>query len=160
MKTKFATTALILASGLIASTSFAANNAPLTRAGVMADYYSAKAAGNLPVLGESDSFGIAAAQRNVTLSTLTRATVKTDLNAAKTAGNLPLIGERAQMATAPTGANSLTRQAVMTEYAMAKAAGNLPAIGESNNMFMQNIANSQLTSTLTAGRTNTEKTGS
>lgn len=161
IKTKLATTALILASGLIVSTSFAAGNAHLTRADVVAEYYSAKAAGNLPALGESDSFGIAAAQRKATPSTLTREMVKAEFKAAKTAGTLPAIGERAQVAVAPVGASSLTRKEVMAEYYLAKATGNLPAIGERNNLFMQNITNSQPahTQATTAGRI-TGKTGS
>jgi hypothetical protein len=157
MKTKFTTTALILASGLIASTSFAAE--PLTRADVMAEYYSAKAAGNLPALGESDSFGITSAQRDITASHLTRATVKSNFRTAEAAGNLPAIGQRARVDDIRVGKKSLTRQDVMHEYAMAKAAGNLPNIGESKNLFLQNGPNSKPVSNVTAGRSATEKMG-
>lgn len=157
MKTKFTTTALILASGLIASTSFAAE--PLTRADVKAEYYSAKAAGTLPAVGIRDNLSSFPAQMGATPSSMSRATVKAEFRAAEAAGNLPAIGERATVAAVPVGSSSLTRQEVMAEYAMAKAAGNLPNIGESNNFFLKNVANSKPVSTLTAGRSTTEKKG-
>jgi hypothetical protein len=157
MKTKFKTTALILASGLIASTAFAAE--PLTRAEVKAVYFSAKAAGTLPAVGIRDNLSTFPAQMGDSPSNLTRATVKADFRAAEATGNLPAIGERARVANVRVVSSSLTRQQVMIEYAIAKAAGNLPNIGESKNMFLQNDANSKPLSTMTVGRSTTKKMG-
>jgi hypothetical protein len=154
MKTKFTTTALILASGLIASTSFAAE--PLTRADVKAEYLAAKVAGTLPAVNVRDNLSTYPAQMGNTPSSLTRATVKSDFRMAEAAGNLPAIGERARVDDIRVGKKSLTRQDVMAEYTTAKAAGNLPNIGESKNLFLQNDTNSKPVSDMTAGM-NSEK---
>lgn len=96
MNTKFAATALVLASTLIAGTSFAATayqeadrHAPsgpstLTREAVKADYQAAKKAGGLPPAVEGQDYNI----KPVTTS-LTREAVKADYQAAKKAGDLP-----------------------------------------------------------------------
>jgi hypothetical protein len=157
MKTKFTTIALTLASGLIASTSFAAE--PLTRADVKAEYFAAKTAGTLPAVGIRDNLSTYPAQMGDTPSTLTRATVKSEFRMAEAAGNLPAIGERARVDDIRVGKKSLTRQDVMAEYAMAKAEGNLPNIGESKNLLSQNDANSKPVSNVTAGRSTTKKMG-
>jgi hypothetical protein len=157
MKTKFKTTALVLASGLITSTAFAAE--PLTRAEVKAEYFSAKTAGTLPAVGIRDNLSTFSAQMGDTPSNLTRATVKADFRAAEAAGNLPAIGKRARVADVRVGSSSLTRQQVMAEYATTKAAGNLPNIGESSNLYLQDVANGKPVSTMTAGRSATKKMG-
>jgi hypothetical protein len=157
MKTKFTTTALILASGLIASTSFAAE--PLTRADVKAEYLAAKVAGTLPAVGIRDNLSTYPAQTGDIPSSLTRATVKSNFRMAEAAGNLPAIGERARVDDIRVGKKSLTRQDVMAEYATAKAAGNLPHISESKNLFLRNVANTKPASNLTAGWSATKKMG-
>jgi hypothetical protein len=157
MKTKFTTTALILASGLIASTSFAAE--PLTRADVKAEYLAAKVAGTLPAVGIRDNLSTYPAQMGDTPSSLTRATVKSNFRTAEAAGNLPAIGERARIDDIRIGEKSLTRQDVMAEYVTAKATGNLPNIGESKNLFLQNDTNSKPISNPTAGWSATKKMG-
>ena len=96
MNTKFAATALVLASTLIAGTSFAATayqeadrHAPsgpstLTREAVKAEYLAAKKAGGHPPTVEGQDYNI----KPVTTS-LSREAVKADYQAAKKAGELP-----------------------------------------------------------------------
>lgn len=98
MNTKFAASALILASTLIAGTSFAASSyqeadrhAPAgpsmqTREAVKADLLAAKKVGGLPPAVEGQDYGV----RPATTS-LTRAAVRADSPATKKAIELPQI---------------------------------------------------------------------
>lgn len=98
MNTKFAASALVLASTLIAGTSFAQSqyqeadrHAPsaqstLTREAVKADYVAAKNAGGLPPAVEGQDYKVQAAT-----TSLTREAVKADYQATKRAGGLPQI---------------------------------------------------------------------
>ena len=124
MKTKFAATALILASGLIAGNSFAADAGALTREQVRADYLQARAEGSLPPIGEGQVVNAKSAP-----STMTREAVMAEYLSAKKAGTLLPIGE-GQMVQLESAPSTLTREAVKTEYLAAKKAGNLPQIGE------------------------------
>ena len=89
MKTKFAATALILASGLIAGTSFAADSGALTREQVRAEYFQARAEGSLPPVGERQLNNVKSAP-----STLSREAVMAEYFAAEKTGTLPPVGER------------------------------------------------------------------
>lgn len=97
MNTKFATSALILASTLIAGTSFAqtfqeadrhipTGPSTLTREAVKADYRAAKNAGGLPPAVEGQDYNVQSAN-----TSLTREAVKADYQATKRAGSLPQI---------------------------------------------------------------------
>lgn len=98
MNTKFAASALVLASTLIAGTSFAASSyqeadrhatsgpSTLTREAVKADYMAAKNAGGLPPAVEGQDYNVRSAT-----TPLTREAVKADYQAAKKAGDLPQI---------------------------------------------------------------------
>jgi hypothetical protein len=117
MKTRFVTSALIIATGLIAGSSFAADNSGLTREQVRAAYFQARADGSLPAVGER--------QENVNRyapSTLTRAEVMAEYFAAQKAGTLPAVGER-QVTTIQSAPSTLTRDEVMSEYFAAQKAG-------------------------------------
>jgi hypothetical protein len=84
----------------------------LIHAEVMTEYYSAKVAGDLPALGESDSFGVATAQRNANPSTLTRQTVRTELKAVKVAGPLLLEGDHMNLNAQTALSNNQSRAEV------------------------------------------------
>lgn len=109
MKNAFATTALILACGLSATSSFAAYSAPqnslnnvatsaffapsapsvLSRSAVQAEALQAQKAGVPSTLGES-----ATVRETSIPSSTTRAAVKADYLQSQKAGTLPAIGER------------------------------------------------------------------
>jgi hypothetical protein len=120
MKTKFAATALILASGLIAGTSFAADNGALTREQVRAAYLQARAEGTLPQVGDGAVVYVKPAP-----STLTREAVMAEYFAAQKAGTLPQVGDGAVSYVKPAP-STLTREAVKAEYFAALKAGTLP----------------------------------
>jgi hypothetical protein len=124
MKTKFVTSALILASGLIAGTSFAADNVALSREQVRADYIQARAEGSLPAMGDAPVFYVKAAP-----STLTRDAVTAEYVAAQKAGTLPAQGDR-QVVVVKSEHSTLTRAAVRAEYVAARLGGTLPQVGE------------------------------
>jgi len=108
MKNVFATSALILACGLSASSSFAAYTAPQTRLNTQAtsSYFEASAP-----------------------SVMSRAEVKAELSAAQKARTLPAMGEGVNVreTTAPS---TLSREAVRAEFLQAQKAGTLPAMGD------------------------------
>ena len=108
MKNVFATSALILACGLSAGSSFAAYSAPQTR---------------LNTHDTSSYFASSAP------SVLSRAEVKADFNNGQKAGNLPAMGESVNVreTAAPS---TLTRDAVRTDFLKAQKAGTLPAMGD------------------------------
>jgi hypothetical protein len=124
MKLKFTATALILASGLIASTSFAADSGTLTREQVRAEYFQARAEGSLPQVGEGQLNNIKSAP-----STLTREAVMTEYFAAEKAGTLPQVGE-GQLNNIKSAPSTLTREAVMAKYFATEKAGTLLRVGE------------------------------
>ena len=108
MKNVFATSALILACGLSAGSSFAAYSAPQNR---------------LNTHDTSSHFAPSAP------SVLSRAEVKAEFSNARKAGNLPVQGESVNVreSTAPS---TLSRDAVRAEYLKAQKAGTLPAMGD------------------------------
>ena len=134
MKTKLTTTALILASSLIAGFSHAESSG-LTREAVMAEYYAARQAGTLPKTSDHD-FGANWIPAQTTVpSTLTREAVMAEYYAARQAGTLPKTGDHdfgANWIPAQTTVPSaLTREAVMVELYAARKAGTLPKTGSS-----------------------------
>lgn len=99
MNTKFAASALVLASTLLGGTSFAQSHyqeadrhvssgatSTLTREAVKADYVAAKNAGGLPPAVEGQDYKVRSAN-----TSLTREAVKADYQASKRAGGLPQI---------------------------------------------------------------------
>lgn len=113
MKTKFAATALILASGLLAGNSFAADNGPLTREQVRATVLQARADGSLEQMNEGVKNAFKAAK--ATPSAVTREAVMAEYYAAQKAGTLPQIGEFGALAAEPAFVSTRTRAEVRTE---------------------------------------------
>ena len=120
MKTKFAATALILASGLIAGTSFAADNGALTREQVRAAYLQARAEGTLPQADNGQVIYVKPAHNS-----LTREAVTAEYLAARKAGTLPQ-ADNGQVSYVKPAPSTLTREAVRAEYLAAWKAGTLP----------------------------------
>jgi hypothetical protein len=125
MKTKFVTSGLILASSLIAGTSFAADNVTLSREQVSAAYLQARAEGSLPAMGDAPVFYVKAVP-----STMTRDAVTAEYVAAQKAGTLPALGDSQVVAEVKSEPSTLTRTAVRAEYVAARLAGTLPQVGE------------------------------
>jgi hypothetical protein len=123
MNTKFAATALILASGLIAGTSFAAESGTLSRAQVRAAYVQARAEGKLPQNTEVQVIDYSSIP-----STTTREAVKAEYLVAKKAGVLPQNTE-VQVTNYSSIPSATTREAVKAEYLVAKKTGTLPKQG-------------------------------
>lgn len=120
MNTKFAVSALVILSSLMAGTSFAADGDTSTTATASAGQLIAR----LPQVGDVDVFYI-----NPKASTLTREAVKAEYQAAKLAGMLPQVGDVDVVYVRPAP-STLTRQAVKSEYLAARKAGTLPLGGE------------------------------
>ncbi len=119
MKTKFAATALILASTLVAGTTFAADNGELTREQVRSSVMQARADGSLAQMNEGFKNAFKAAAPS-TPSTLTRDAVKAEYFAAKEAGTLPPVGERGDLFTVqPVFASTRSRNDVRAEAVVA-----------------------------------------
>lgn len=112
MNTKFAATALILASSLIASTSFA----------YVPDRSDATMMRNFATSGSMAA-----------PSTLTREQVRADVAQARADGSLALVNEgvknvlKSAVKSAPS---TVTREAVLGEYYAAQKAGTLPSTNE------------------------------
>ena len=120
MKNTFNKSALILAVGLIAGSSFAADTGSLTREQVRAEFFAARANGTLPPNGEGQVLTV-----KPSTSTQTREGVQAEFYAARQAGTLTPNGEgqEARVAVAPSG---VTRIAIMAEYIVARKSGLLP----------------------------------
>lgn len=117
MKTKFAATALILASGLIASTSFAADTGALTREQVRATVLQARADGSLTQMNEWVKNTVNAAAKSAP-STVTREAVRAEYVVAKKAGYLPV--EPGYVSAAePAFVSTRTRAEVRTDAVIA-----------------------------------------
>ena len=119
MKNTFNKSALVLAVGLIAGSSFATDMGSLTRDQVRAEYFAARANGTLPPNGEGQ---VLTAERST--SSLTREAVQAEYFAARKAGNLTPNGEgqEARVVVAPSG---VTRAAVKADYIVARKSGTL-----------------------------------
>ena len=120
MKNTFNKSALILAVGLIAGSSFAADKGSLTREQVRAEFFAARANGTLPPNGEGQML---TAKRSI--STQTRKGVQADFSAARKAGTLTPNGE-GQEARVVVVRSDVTRVAVKADYIAARKAGLLP----------------------------------
>ena len=118
MKTKFAATALILASGLIASTGFAADSGALSREQVRATVLQARADGSLALTSAEIGNASSAAVKS-TLTALTRERVMAEYFAAQKAGTLPQLGELDALAEQPTFVSTHTRNEVRVEAVVA-----------------------------------------
>lgn len=116
MKIKYAATALVLLSSLMAGTSFAADADTATAAG--------QVIARLPQVGDVDVFPV-----NPKASTLSRDAVRAEARSAQQAGVLPQVGD-ADVFQASAAPSTLTRQAVKSEYLTARKAGTLPLGGE------------------------------
>ena len=125
MKNAFTTTALILAAGLTAGASFAADSAPRSRADVRAEVLEARVNGTLPVISDAEGQRTQAWQSGK----LTRAEVKAEYFQAQKDGTLRPIAVAADVYEKFTP-STLTRAAVKAEYFQAQKAGTLPSIGE------------------------------
>lgn len=117
MKTKFAATALILASGLIASTGFAADSGALSREQVRATVLQARADGSLA--SASAEIGNAVNAVNATPSSQTRERIMAEYFAAQKAGTLPQVGEIDALAEQPKFVSTHTRSEVRGEAVVA-----------------------------------------
>ena len=120
MKNTFNKSALILAVGLIAGSSFANDTGSLTREQVRTEFFAARANGTLAPNGEGQVLTV-----KPSTSALTRDAVQGEFYAARTAGTLTPNGEgqEARVAAAPSG---VTRIAVMADYIVARKSGTLP----------------------------------
>ena len=120
MKNTFNKSALILAVGLIAGSSFAADKGSLTREQVRAEFFAARANGTLPPNGEGQVLTV-----KPSTSTQTREGVQAEFYAARKAGTLAPNGEgqEARVVVAPS---DVTRMAVMADYIVARQSGLLP----------------------------------
>ena len=120
MKNTFNKSALVLAVGLIAGSSFATDMGSLTRDQVRAEYFAARANGTLPPNGEGQ---VLTAERST--GTLTREEVRAEYFAARKAGTLTPNGE-GQEARAAVAPSEVTRTAVMADYIVARKSGIVP----------------------------------
>ena len=120
MKNTFNKSALIVAVGLIAGSSFATDTGSLTREQVRAEFLAARANGTLPPNGEGQ---VLTAERSS--STQTRESVQADFFAARKAGTLTPNGE-GQEARAVVAPSYVTRIAVMADYIVARKSGIVP----------------------------------
>jgi uncharacterized protein (DUF427 family) len=124
VKTSFVTAALIIASGLSATASFAADSAPLSRAQVRSEVLQARANGTMPATGD-----VTVTQETSVPSTLTRGAVKSDFLQAQKAGTLPYKGDSLYVPETSV-TSTLTRSAVKSELLQAQKTGMMPATGE------------------------------
>jgi hypothetical protein len=129
MNTKFAATALILASGLIAGTSFAAESGALTREQVRATVLQARAEGSMPQNTEVQVIDYSSIP-----STTTREAVQSEYLAARKNGTLPKQSAAAAVAlmsghSDAATPSTLTREAVTAEFLAARKNGTLPKQG-------------------------------
>ena len=120
MKNTFNKSALILAVGLIAGSSFATDKGSLTREKVRAEFAAARANGTLPPNGEGQML---TAKRSI--STQTRKDVQADFSTARKAGTLTPNGE-GQEARVVVVRSGVTRMAVKADYIAARKAGLVP----------------------------------
>ena len=120
MKNTFNKSALILAVGLIAGSSFANDTGSLTREQVRTEFFAARANGTLAPNGEGQVLTV-----KPSTSTLTRKAVQADFFAARKVGTLIPNGEgqEARVAVSPS---FVTRDAVKADYLAARKAGTLP----------------------------------
>ena len=127
MKNTFNKSALILAAGLFAGASFAADTnatSALSRDQVRAEYNQARANGSLTPNGEAQI-----AKPRVTGTPLTREAVRADYVAARAGGTLAPTGEGQEVRQVATPV-AVSREAVKAEYFAARRAGTLPLTGE------------------------------
>ncbi len=126
MKSVFTKSALVLAMGLVAGASFAADSTPVSREQVRAAYLQARADGSLPATGEAQLSTL----KPATIS-LSRDAVRADYRAARLSGTVAPTGE-AQEIVAKAAPSAVTRDAVKAEYFAARKAGTLSRTGEAS----------------------------
>ncbi len=125
MKSTFAKSMVVLAAGLMAGATFAADGSALTREQVRADYAQARAEGTLLPQAEGH---VAIVQANTTPG-MNREAVQAAYLVARKAGTLPTVNE-GQPSNPMTTATNLTREAVKADYFSARKAGTLPSTHE------------------------------